>query len=105
MEEAHKGTLEQQLRWALRSEWDEEWPRRRGDEDMTSGEKRTAVRWSNGSSLLVFQQDAQPILRGRPGKPEASGAVENMTNTDKSVSAMPDEPESVTAILGSQQHH
>lgn len=72
---------------------------------MTSGGKRTAVRWNNGSSLLVFQQDAQPILRGRPGKPEASGAVENMTNTDKSVSATPDEPESVTAILGSQQHH
>ncbi|KAI4550136.1 hypothetical protein MJT46_018862 [Ovis ammon polii x Ovis aries] len=33
--------------------------------------------------------DAQLILRGRPGKPEASGAVENTTNADKSVSAMP----------------
>lgn len=72
---------------------------------MTSGEKRTTVRWSNGSSLLAFQQDAQPILRGRPGKPEAAGAVENTTNADQSVSTMPVEPESVTVILGSQHHH
>ena len=72
---------------------------------MTSGEKRTTVRWSDGSSLLAFQQDAQLILRGRPGKPKAAGAVENTTNADQTVSAMPVEPESVTAILGSQYHH
>lgn len=60
---------------------------------------------SEAFSSVGLQQDVQSIRRGRPDDSVTSGAIESVTDTDRSVSATLDEPEPVSGILGSLQCH